>query len=252
MSDDCTARDYPADLKGWIGEINIRGQLQLSVSAQEKLYFYCQIIRQWNQRLNLTSIIDDEGMAVRHILDSLMLLPWLDELLLTRAKVFLADIGTGAGFPGIPLKIARPELDVLLLDSLGKRVKFLREVIEKLDLSTIKAIHSRAEDAAHVLDLREKFSVVTARAVAPLPVLAEYCLPFVEPGGLFIALKGNLASEWPSGKKAVTILGGKIKHVAEFSLPGTSMHRSLLIIEKIKPAPPAYPRKAGRPEKNPL
>lgn len=252
MSVEAKAQMSSGGLEAWIEKINRRGDFDLSTEALRQIAVYCAMMRDWNQSVNLTSIIDDEGMAVRHILDSLMLLPWLDEAARQEKNLTLADIGTGAGLPGIPLKIARPGIELLLVDSLAKRVSFLNAVIDVLSLDGARAVHARAEDAARDKSMREMFSVVTARAVASLPVLAEYCLPFARPGGLFIAMKSNIDAEWPAGENAVRRLGGRLKQIEKFNLPGTPMQRTLLIFEKISPTPDAYPRSAGKPEKKPL
>lgn len=246
-------RSNPPDgLGGWIDEVSSRGKFNLTGNARQQLVTYCRMMREWNKFLNLTTVLDDEGMAVRHVLDSLMLLPWLDKLDDETETTALADIGSGAGLPGLVLKIARPHLKVMLLDSLGKRVKFLQAVISELELSGIEAVHSRAEDAARNPQMRDSYKIVTARAVAPLPVLAEYCLPFVRPEGIFIAMKGSLDTELAAGQRAVALLGGEIESEIKYELPGTDMQRTLLMISKIRQTPSLYPRKAGKPEKQPL
>lgn len=212
-----------------------------------KFLLYKDILKDWNQKINLTAIEDDEGIVVKHFIDSLTISP-----LLPTEKANIIDVGTGAGFPGIPLKITRDNLEVTLLDSLDKRIKFLNEVISSLKLTGIKSIHGRAEDFGVNKDYREKYDIATARAVAALPVLAEYCLPFVKVGGLFIAMKGSSTDEIGQSEKALKILGGEIQEIKEIILHGTDMKRNVVIIKKLRQTPTKYPRKAGKPTKEPL
>ncbi len=246
--------DEPMTLPMWLQEIGRRLELPFSGQTMGQYLEYARLLREWNEKVNLTAILDDEGIAVRHIMDSLTLLPFLDQYLPKdqAAGLNLIDVGTGAGFPGLPLKIQRPDLQVLLLDSLTKRIRFLDAVIAALHLDGIDTRHDRAEDAGHRSDLRERFDVATARAVASLPVLCEYCLPFVRTGGAFLAMKGLAAGEAAEAARAIHLLGGKLKAVHEFILPGTEMKRAVIIIEKVRPTPAAYPRKAGKPEQQPL
>lgn len=214
----------------------------------EQFSLYFDLLIETNKVMNLTAITEPEEVAVKHIIDSLLA---YDE------KIFpgklLADVGTGAGFPGIPLKIYCPELKVVLLDSLAKRLKFLQTVIERLGLEDISCVHLRAEDAGQNKDHREKYDLVTARAVARLSVLSEYCLPLVKQGGYFIAMKGSkFKEEITEGLTAVSILGGEIVSAEEVKLPGLDDGRAIIKIRKIKRTPAKYPRKAGLPEKQPL
>jgi 16S rRNA (guanine527-N7)-methyltransferase len=214
----------------------------------EQFSLYFDLLIETNKVMNLTAITEPEEVAVKHIIDSLLA---YDE------KIFpgklLADVGTGAGFPGIPLKIYCPELKVVLLDSLAKRLKFLETVIERLGLEDISCVHLRAEDAGQNKDHREKYDLVTARAVARLSVLSEYCLPLVKQGGYFIAMKGSkFKEEIAEGLTAVSILGGEIVSAEEVKLPGLDDGRAIIKIRKIKRTPAKYPRKAGLPEKQPL
>lgn len=217
-----------------------------------KLARYTELVLRKNQVMNLTAITEPEAFFVKHILDSLSILPKLDRLQ-TQAKAPLRvlDVGSGAGFPGIPVKIMRPEWRMVLLDSLRKRTLFLDEVIQDLELSSISTLHSRAEDAGRQKNLRETFDVVTARAVASLPVLLELCLPFVKTGGHFLAMKGE-ADELDAASKALSILGGKPAGREQLTLPGDLGSRVILDILKYKSTPPKYPRKAGVPGKQPL
>lgn len=246
--------------RNWLFEISRRLNRSFDDRASMRFETYVRMLRQWNEKINLTAITDDEGIAVRHLLDSLTLLAPIERYEQEQKKrhagrvphLRLVDVGTGAGFPGLPLKIIRPDWDVLLLDSLAKRLGFLEAVIKELALEDIHTWHDRAEDAGHRQDLRGQFDLVTARAVAPLPVLCEYCLPLLHRDGLFLAMKGNPDAEWPGAAHAVRILGGELDRIEAFTLPGTDMQRSIIVIRKIGPTPDLYPRKAGKPEKQPL
>lgn len=213
----------------------------------ERFFKYKDILLEWNKKINLTAIEDDREIIIKHFVDSISVSPYIEE----DVKKII-DVGTGAGFPGIPLKIIMKHLDVTLLDSLEKRTKFLNEVINKLDLKGIEAVHSRAEDKGASKDFREKFDLALARAVANLPVLLEYCLPFVRPGGTFIAMKGSNIEELDNSKKALEILGGEVKDVIQFNLPFTDIKRNIIIIKKFRHTPTKYPRKSGKPSKDPL
>ena len=213
----------------------------------EQFTQYYELLVETNKVMNLTAITEPEEVAVKHMIDSLLA---YDE---DMAGKTLADVGTGAGFPGVPLKIYCPELKVTLIDSLGKRLKFLQQVIDTLGLKYIRCEHLRAEDAGKNSKHREKYDIVTARAVARLSVLAEYCLPLVKKGGRFIALKGSkYAEEIEEGTEAVRILGGKIMSAEPVKLPGLDDGRAIIKISKTKTTPAQYPRKAGTPEKQPL
>lgn len=207
---------------------------------------YKGLLIEWNEKFNLTSIIDEKDIAVKHFLDSVSIWDAVKD------RKNLADIGSGAGFPGIPLKIIGFTGDVFLMDSSRKRVGFLNEVINALKLKNCHAVHIRAEDAGRG-EYRERFDVVTARAVAGLPVLCEYCLPLVKKGGVFIAMKGKEGkNEAKKASSAISKLGGKITEIKESKLYDTEYNRTLVYIEKITKTPPIYPRKAGTPGKRPL
>lgn len=213
----------------------------------QQLLQYKDILLEWNEKINLTAIEEDRDVIIKHYIDSLSILPFLED-----KNRKMIDIGTGAGFPGIPVKIAYGNLDITLLDSLDKRVKFLTEVINSLQLKGIKAVHGRAEDFGVRPEFREKYDIAVARAVAALPVLLEYCLPFVKVGGIFIAMKGSSTEEVDNSRKALEVLGGKIEDVKEFTLPFSDMRRNVVLVRKLRQTPTKYPRKAGKPSKEPL
>ena len=219
----------------------------------EKLGIYARLLVEWNEKMNLTAITDPVGVAVKHFADSLTAAPLLPE-----GEFSLIDVGTGAGFPGVPLALYRPDCKLTLLDSLQKRLTFLETVCRQVDLP-VTLIHARAEEGGQNPDLREKYDVACARAVAALPTLSEYCLPFVKVGGRFIALKGPDADrELEDARRGVGILGGKVAGVTALTIPAMPiegvepMERRLVHIEKSKPTPPAYPRHGSKIKKSPL
>ncbi len=227
----------------------LSANVNLSGKQLEQFQKFYELVIAWNEKINLTAITDEKDFAIKHVIDSLSL--W-DANKFAAVKN-LIDVGTGAGFPAIPIKIFQPEIEIVLLDSLNKRINFLREVVSELKLSGVEFLHGRAEDFAHQNNFRERFDLVTARAVARLNVLAEYCLPFVKIGGCFVALKGkNFREEISEAEAAVKILGGGEIICAEKILPEIPDARAVIYIDKKKFTPKKYPRKAGTPAKFPI
>ena len=223
--------------------------VELSEKQLQQFQRYYELLIEWNEKINLTAITEPQEVAVKHFIDSVS--AW-DEKRFEGGKSII-DVGTGAGFPGIPLKIFQPQLKLVLLDSLNKRIKFLQTVVDELQLDNVECIHARAEEGAKNPKLRENFDIAVSRAVARLPVLAEYCIPFVKVGGTFAALKGmKFAEEAEEGKKALQILGGSEPVSVEKKLPGLDDKRAVIYVKKIKSTPKKYPRKAGTPDKEPL
>lgn len=212
---------------------------------------YYDILIEWNSFMNLTAITDFESVLKKHFIDSLSIIKAIPDI--DQISYSVIDIGTGAGFPGIPLKIAFPNLKIILLDSLQKRVQFLNEVISILNLHDIKAVHGRAEDFAKPGKMREDFDLCVSRAVANLSTLSEYCLPFVKKNGLFVSYKSEkITEEFERAESAIKLLGGKYENQVEFFLPGSNIYRNLFLIRKEKSTPAKYPRKAGVPSKDPI
>jgi len=241
-------RQFEAWMREELEELN----LSLSDIQLEQFYRYYELLIQWNEVMNLTAITEMEQVITKHFVDSLSLIKAVPDLAEKSYKIL--DLGTGAGFPGIPLKIAFPNLNLTLLDSLNKRIKFLNEVIiSELKLQDIIAVHGRAEDFGRNKDYREQYDLCVSRAVANMSTLAEYCVPFVKNGGYFIPYKsGKVEDELMQAKGAVKLLGGKIDGVVSFQLPKTEGERTLVKIAKIENTSKKYPRKAGLPGKEPL
>ena len=221
--------------------------IEFTEEQLEKFYQYMNLLLEWNEKINLTAIVEPKEVILKHFIDSLTINKYLKE------NSTLADVGTGAGFPGIPLKILRPDIKITLVDSLNKRINFLNEVIEKLNLEDIETVHSRIEDFGKNKSYREKFGYVTARAVANLAVLSEYLIPIAKIGGKCLCMKGNnVEDEITSAKNAISVLGGKLESVDEFKLPDSDISRNVIVLSKVKNTPVRFPRKAGMPSKEPL
>jgi 16S rRNA (guanine527-N7)-methyltransferase len=234
-------------------EIIINGLKELDIELTDKkigqFMKYYEILVEWNSFMNLTGITEYEEVVCKHFIDSLSIVKAFN---MDQVKTLL-DLGTGAGFPGIPLKIVFPHIHIVLLDSLNKRVKFLNEVINQLGLTDIETIHGRAEDYGNSKEYREKFDLCVSRAVANLSTLSEYCIPYVKKAGYFIPFKsGKIKEEVEEARKAVSILGGNIERVVPFTLPGTDIERSFVLIKKQANTPKIYPRSSGKPSKEPL
>ena len=221
----------------------------LSEQQIEQFLKYYELLVEWNEFMNLTAITEYDEVMKKHFVDSLSLIKTFD----TDREVSVIDVGTGAGFPGLALKIAYPKLKVTLLDSLNKRINFLNEVISQLCLTGVETIHGRAEDFAKPSKLREKYDLCVSRAVANMSTLSEYCLPFVKVGGEFISYKSEkIDEEMSTAKNAISLLGGKLQRNEEFYLPESDIYRNFVVIKKVKETPKKFPRKAGLPSKEPL
>lgn len=221
--------------------------ISLNKEQYDQFYAYMVLLIEWNEKINLTAITEPQEIILKHFVDSLTIAKYIEE-----GKTII-DMGTGAGFPGIPLKIYRNDVKVVLADSLNKRIKFLNEVIEKLQLKNIETIHCRAEELGKNKEYREKFDYATSRAVANLSTLSEYLLPFVKLNGSGIFMKTmEIDEELENAKKAIKILGGRIEKVDKFEIPESDLGRSIIIAKKEKQTPSKYPRKPGTPAKEPL
>ena len=221
--------------------------IDISEEKAKKFFDYMNLLIEWNQKMNLTAITEPNEVVLKHFIDSITIEKYVKE----GSKVI--DIGTGAGFPGIPLNIIRNDLDITLMDSLNKRINFLNEVIKQNQLNKIDAVHARAEELSRSKKYREKYDVATSRAVASLNVLLEYMMPFVKVGGYCICMKGaNVEEEINNAERALKLLNGKIEKVISFSLPGSDYGRNIVIVKKIGETSKVYPRKAGIPSKLPL
>ena len=234
--------DY-INCKSLFNELNI----ELTKQHFNQFELYKKELLEWNEKINLTAITDENDIWIKHFVDSCTINKYINQ------NSSLIDVGTGAGFPSLPIKLLHNDLNLTLLDSLNKRIDFLKDVVNKLELNNVNFIHGRAEDIANNQNYREKFDVVTARAVANLSTLSEYCIPFVKINGIFICMKaGNVENEIDEANKAIEILGGKLEKVDSFLLPHSDIERTIIIIKKIKETPKQYPRKAGIPSKNPI
>lgn len=224
---------------------------ELSDKQKSQFATYYNKLIEFNKKVNLTRITDEDEVYLKHFFDSIT--PLLEFPDLFKGEKTLCDVGAGAGFPSLPIKILCPSLRITIVDSLGKRLKFLDELVNDLGLNEVTLVHSRAEDAGQNKDLREKFDLVTGRAVARMSVLSEYCLPLTKVNGDLVALKGPKAQdELAEAKHAIEVLGGEVEDVKELTLPGTDDERTLIIVKKVKSTPKKYPRQAGTPNKKPL
>jgi 16S rRNA (guanine527-N7)-methyltransferase len=224
-------------------------QIILTPKQLEQFSLYEKLLLEWNEKINLTAIRDVTGIRTKHFLDSLSVVRIFGKSL----PVSLIDVGTGAGFPGIPLKIIFPQIKLVLVESVGKKANFCKLVVDTLSLSGVEVQANRAEELAHQSKYRERFDLVVARAVANMPVLAEYLLPLVHVGGKMVAQKGVSAhEETQSASNALKILGGELENILPVELPGVSDERFLVVVKKIAATPPKYPRHAGLPVKKPL
>ena len=236
------------DIKNFVLSAVKDYRIELSEEQLDQLQKYFELLVSWNEKINLTAITEPNEVAVKHFADSLSVFNYVD----FQKGASVIDVGTGAGFPGLVLKIARPDIKLTLLDSLNKRLKFLDEVLNTLGLEA-ELVHARAEEGGHNIDLRECYDFAVSRAVARLNVLCEYCLPYVRLSGKFIAFKGGEADEEiKSASKAIQALGGKKTDVYGFELPENSGSRTLVVIEKVQPTPDKYPRQNGKIKAKPL
>ena len=223
--------------------------LELSQEEIEKFKSYKELLKDWNERIDITTIVEDDEVDIKHFLDSLSIL----ESGVISEGMKVIDVGTGGGFPGLPLKIVRDDLEVLLLDSLNKRIGFLDKVVEELGLDKIWALHGRAEELSRQKEYREQFDLGTSRAVANLRTLSEYVLPFVKPGGYFISMKGpEVEDEVEEAKNAIELLGGQLEAIKYVKIPESDIVHSLVIIKKVRNTKDKYPRGGGKPRKKPL
>lgn len=236
------------DIRSYLQEIALVNHIAVTDEQAGQFQTYLELLVEWSQKMNLTAIKEPKDVAVKHFLDSILLLPYIDAC---EGPVSLIDVGTGAGFPGIPLKIMRPALKLTLLDSLNKRLTFLKVVTERLGLDA-QIVHARAEEGGRQKSLRTQFTFATARAVAPMNLLCEYCLPFIKMGGTFLAMKGpGAGEEVQAAKHAIGVLGCELAGIDSFALPGGDA-RSVVRITRVKPLDPAYPRHGSKIAKNPL
>lgn len=230
-------------------EASLEVGIDLTENQYNQFIEYMKLLQEWNEKINLTAITEDEEVIKKHFIDCIKA---FKSDAVKNAKTVI-DVGTGAGFPGLPIAIMNPNINVTLLDSLNKRINFLNTVVAKLQLKNVVTIHSRAEDGARKVELRENFDVATSRAVANMAVLSEFCLPYVKLNGYFVALKGPaIDEEIREGKKAIETLGGELESIIEVNIEKSDLKHNIVEIKKIKKCPKTYPRKAGSINKKPI
>lgn len=230
-------------------EASLEVGMELSEHQYEQFIKYMRLLQEWNEKINLTAITEDEEVIKKHFIDCIKA---FKSDAIKNAKTII-DVGTGAGFPGLPIAIMNPNVQVTLLDSLNKRINFLNTVINNIGLKNVITIHSRAEDGARKPELREKFDVATSRAVANMAVLSEFCMPYIKVGGHFVALKGPaIEEELKDGQKAIAVLGGELKEIIEVNIEESDLKHNIVEIKKINKCSKVYPRKAGTINKKPI
>lgn len=235
------------DFKNKMIELSKKINIDITDEQLKKFYRYMYLLLEWNEKINLTAITETDEVILKHFIDSMTVFKYLVE------SKNIIDVGTGAGFPGIPIAIMNQNKNITLLDSLNKRINFLNEVCSELKINNIKTYHGRAEEFGHNKQHREKYDIAISRAVANMTTLVEYLIPFIKVGGRCICMKGNdIEEELEQAKFAIKELGGKIEKVERFNLPNSDMERNIIIITKTKETPNRYPRKAGTPSKMPL
>lgn len=235
------------EFKAKLKEEAMQFRIELSEKEQDNFYNYMKLLLDWNEKINLTAITEPKEVITKHFVDSLSIVRHINE------NDRILDIGTGAGFPGIPIKIVLEKNEITLLDSLNKRINFLNEVIEKLDLKNIQAVHGRAEEFNKIDENRENYDIIVSRAVAKLNVLLEYMLPFVKLNGRCLCMKSaDIDEELKEAENAIKILGGEIEKIDEIILKNTDIKRKIIVIKKVNKTPSKYPRKAGTPAKEPI
>ena len=235
------------DFKNKMIELSKKINIDITDEQLEKFYRYMELLLEWNEKINLTAITEVDEVILKHFIDSMTVLKYLKD------DESIIDVGTGAGFPGIPIAIMKQKEKITLLDSLNKRINFLNEVCNELRIDNVKTYHGRAEEYGNNKEHREKYDIAVSRAVANMTTLVEYLLPFVKVGGICICMKGNeIEEELEQAKYAIKELGGKIEKIERFNLPNSDMERNIIVITKTKETPNRYPRKAGTPSKMPL
>lgn len=236
-------QEFESELRGKLEKIGI----EIDNATVKEFYSYMKLLIEWNEKINLTAIIEPKEIILKHFVDCATILPYVKE----NDKVL--DVGTGAGFPGLPIKLLNKEIEVTLVDALNKRINFLNEVVDTIKIKKVETIHARAEELARNAKYREEYDILISRAVAQLNVLLEYTLPFVKIGGKVICMKGpNCEEEIENSKKALAVLGGEIQKIDTIILPDTDIKRTIIVIKKVKNTPKIYPRKAGKPAKEPI